>query len=326
MLNHPVVVGGGAFGSAIAAVLARRGTLVKILLRDESQCQEFNRLHVNAKYLPDIKLPEEIHATTDGRDALASADVVFLAVPSHSIESVLNGLIPCIDKKCVVINLAKGLNEQEFTLDNVLRRLLPDQIIGCLKGPNFARPLINRAPSGMTLALSDDSVAKSFSNLFKESSIQLEYFNDLSSVEFISAVKNVLAVVMGMCDAIEDNPNTRFMVLKNIISEAKCLVDHFGYSPDVIFTFAGLGDMLMTSLNDSSRNRTLGLLIGRGFDFSSTGAGPVTEGRKVARLLHSKLAANSAGFPLVGALNAIFHNELKPQEFYRQITKGNFNV
>lgn len=320
-IDRPVVVGGGAFGTALGSVIASTGMVVQLLVRDEGQRDDINLRHCNSQYLPDTRLPDSLRATTDIAEALHLSPCVFLAVPSSSLGSIAEQLRPHLRPGTCVLNLAKGLHLETLTLDRLLARALPSQVIGALKGPNFARPLLHGAPSGMTLALSDPSLCGEVQALFRRTAVHTETWDDLSAIEFVSAIKNVFAVVMGICDAIEDNPNTRFMILKMIVSESHSLLDFFGFDPKVLFTYAGLGDMLMTAMNDTSRNRTLGLLIGRGFDFIQQVSGPVTEGKKAARLLRQRTDAARERFPLISAVDAIFDGQLAPQLFHRNITR-----
>ncbi|NDY90965.1 NAD(P)H-dependent glycerol-3-phosphate dehydrogenase [Ideonella livida] len=315
-----VVLGGGTFGTSLAAALARTGRPVTLVVRDPQVVASIQTRRVNEKYLPDARLPKGIHATAEIAVA-ASAQAVFLAVPSHSLLATAGLLQPLLRPGTVVLNLAKGLHEHHITLDRALQQVLPHCAVGALKGPNFARPLLHGAPTGMTLALPPGVAPGRGQAWFQGSNVQVEEHADVSGIEFVAAVKNVIAIAMGLCDAIEDNPNTRFMVVSKLIAEAHRLVGHFGYDPSVMFTFAGLGDMLMTSLNDASRNRTLGLLIGRGFDFVGQTGGPVMEGRKATRLLAAHTQTEADRFPIVHHLDQVFSAGLSPQAFYQRVTK-----
>jgi glycerol-3-phosphate dehydrogenase (NAD(P)+) len=315
-----VVIGGGSFGTAIACAIAQSTAEVTLLVRSRQQEESINLHRRNAKYLPDYKLPKRVKASTR-RECLKKADVVFLALPAHAIEATCRGIASLLKRNAIVINLAKGLHEKHFTLDKAMARALGGRHIGTLKGPNFARPMLQGAPSGMTLAMNAPARAKDIHPLFRNSAVVLEDWHDMSAVEFIGATKNVLAIIMGISDATEDNPNTRFLVIQKILREAHLLLETFRFHPGVLYTFAGSGDLLMTSLSDSSRNRTLGLLIGRGFEFASSASGPVLEGRRTIGIITGRLAQERRDHPLLFALEAVFRNEMSPQEFFKRITR-----
>lgn len=313
------VIGGGAFGTAMACTLAQTATSVTVLVRNEEQAASINNLRRNSQYLPDHKLPKKVRASTDPA-CVSESSAVFLATPAHSLEATCHKLRPHLGPHATVVNLAKGLHSEHFTLDKALAVCLPGQPIACLKGPNFARPLLHGAPSGMTLAALVPEHAEAIKPLFKNSTVTLEDWPDMAAVEFISAAKNVLAIIMGISDATDDNPNTRFMVVQRILKEAHLLLETFGFHPGVLFTYAGCGDLLMTALNDSSRNRTLGLLIGRGFEFASSAAGPVLEGRRTVGLINHRLAAHAQRHQLLLDLEQVFQQNLSPQAFFKNIT------
>jgi glycerol-3-phosphate dehydrogenase (NAD(P)+) len=322
------VIGGGAFGTAIACSLAQTASTVTVLVRNPEQADSINNLRRNSQYLPDHKLPKKVRASTDPA-CVSESSAVFLATPAHSLEATCEKLRPHLSPQTTMVNLAKGLHAEYFTLDKALAAYLPGQGIATLKGPNFARPLLHGAPSGMTLAASLPEHAEAIKPLFKNSTVTLEEWSDLAAVEFISAAKNVLAIIMGICDATDDNPNTRFMVVQRILKEAHLLLETFSFHPGVLFTYAGCGDLLMTALNDSSRNRTLGLLIGRGFEFASSASGPVLEGRRTIGLINKRLqgsaqnqqaGTHASRHQLLLDLEQVFLQNLSPQAFFKKIT------
>lgn len=316
-----MLVGGGAFATAIGAALAVAGHPATLLMRDEALAAELRAQRVNRRYLPDVRLPEGLGATTD-LAVLDAAAVVFLAVPSHSIEATCRQHAARLQPGVRLVNLAKGLHAEGFTLDTVIARAVPQAVVAALKGPTFARPMLHGARSGMTLACADEVAAAELAALFVGSGVEVERWPSVADVECVSALKNVLAVMMGLCDAIEDSPNTRFLVLHKLIREARTLLRALGYDPDVLFTSAGFGDLLMTALNDTSRNRTLGLLLGRGFELAVTESGPVLEGRRSVRLIRARLAAKGGSpTPLVQALHEVFEGTRSPQDFFDGLTR-----
>jgi glycerol-3-phosphate dehydrogenase (NAD(P)+) len=302
---------------ALACSALRTSSVTSVPLRASA----INQTRRNERYLPDYRLPRNVRAAA-GFDAIDAAELLLLAVPSHSVEGTCRLLRPRLRPGAAVLNLAKGLHPEFITMNTAIERELPDAQVGALKGPTFARPLLHGSPSGMTLALADAALQARVMALFAGSSAVLERWASVGDVEFVGGIKNVLAIAVGICDAIEENPNTRFLVIKEVINEAHALLVHFGFDPGVLLTYAGLGDLLMTGLNDTSRNRTLGLLIGRGFEFAHQVSGPVLEGRRSTSLLCSRLPPDGTGFPVVRALSAVFEQQLSPQQFHNRITGG----
>lgn len=316
-----VVIGGGAFGTAIAAAAALAGRPTTLLVREAAAAAALNDTGRNDRYFPGHRLPADLTATTDGA-VLADAEVIAIAIPSHAIEVHLAPLARHVRPGAAVANLAKGLHRTTFTLDRLIASLLPQAAVGSLKGPTFARPLLHGAPSAMTLAFADAEAGDRVAAALAGSTIRLDRWADVPSVEFASAIKNIYSISMGICDAVEENPNTRFAILTRIIREAHELVAAVGFDPAVLFTFAGLGDLLMTALNDNSRNRTLGLLIGRGFSLSNRPEGPIIEGANTIRLLLERLGPEAERFPILTGLDAVFRGDLGSPQFFHLMTGG----
>lgn len=316
-----VIVGGGAFGTAIGTAIASSGADVTLLLRSSAQAASINTDRRNLKYLPDFRLPRNIRASTHN-DCLRDAAAVFLAVPSHSIEQTCEQIKESLSPPTCVVNLAKGLHATHFTMNKAITSILPGTAVGSLKGPTFARPLVHEAPSGMTVAFDSPVNCETVLQLFKSSRVHVESWLGVEDIEFVSALKNVLAIAMGICDAIEDNANTRFLVIQKIINEARSLLQALGFNKDVLYTYAGLGDLLMTALNDTSRNRTLGLLLGRGFDLVVSENGPILEGKRSTHLICKKLGADLMQYEVINGLRAVFEHTLTPQEFFNALTQN----
>jgi glycerol-3-phosphate dehydrogenase (NAD(P)+) len=318
---HTVVVGGGAFGTAISCALAQSCAEVTLLVRSKTQERSINSERRNSEYLPEYKLPKRVKASTS-RNCLGSADAVFLALPSHTIGSIGAIIGPHLNSTTIVVNLAKGLHARHLTLDKALAKALPNTTIASLKGPTFARPMMYGAPSAMTLAMNPTGRAEEIHRLFRHSAMAIEDWPDIGSVEFISAAKNVFAIIQGICDAIDDNPNTKFLVMQKILAGADRLLRALSFDPQVLFTYAGCGDLLMTSLSDSSRNRTLGLLMGRSFALPVATTGPLLEGQRSINIITSRLKHDRDAHPLIFALQAVFEGKVSPQQFFRQLTRS----
>ncbi len=318
---HAVVIGGGAFGTAMSCALAQSCSEVTLLVRSKTQERSINNERRNSEYLPEYKLPKKVKASTR-RDCLGSADAVFLALPSYTIGSIGRVIGPHLKSNAIVVNLAKGLHAQHLTLDKALAEALPGATIASLKGPTFARPMMYGAASGMTLAMSPTGRAAEIHRMFRHSAMAIEDWPDIGSVEFISAAKNVFAIIQGICDAIDDNPNTRFLVMQKVLAAADRLLQALSFDPQVLFTYAGCGDLLMTSLSDSSRNRTLGLLMGRSFVLPVASTGPLLEGQRSIDIITSRLEHDRDTHPLIFALLAVFKGEVSPQQFFRELTRS----
>jgi glycerol-3-phosphate dehydrogenase (NAD(P)+) len=276
-----LVVGGGSFGTAVATLLARGGHPVRMLVRSDEVATSINRDHENPGYHPGVTLDRRISATTDAAEATGSA-VAFWAVPSNAVESSMAAVAEaCPRPPSHHVVLAKGLHERLQTLDQVAAELFAGTQVASLKGPTFSLPLLRGAPSGMTLGTADADVRDRVRDLFAGSTVVLDDHPSAADVELVSALKNVYAVALGIIASYDDAENTLYTAVVRILKELRALIDAMGHSTTVLDTYCGVGDLLLTGLSDRSRNRTLGVMIGKGFGLATSG-GVLVEGRRTA--------------------------------------------
>jgi glycerol-3-phosphate dehydrogenase (NAD(P)+) len=272
------VVGAGAIGTALAHALAHKPELEVILFSIEDQVVEsINNNQYNTKYFPNTKLIWRLKATGD-INVLSENDFIFLAIPSSvMLEFVIeNKSLFKVD--AILINLAKGLSKDEyFTIAESVQANV-DQKVATMKGPTFARDLIDKIPTAFTLGSIHEDIFPIFKNIVAGTNIYLDYSTDLRGVELLSTMKNIYAIATGILDAQFNSPNLRFMFLTKPFYEMRTILIHFGGAKKTIFKYCGFGDFALTALNDLSRNRTLGLLIGKGF-FSENISKMVLEGK-----------------------------------------------
>ena len=170
-----------------------------------------------------------------------------------------------ISSSQLIVNLSKGIFKNGQTIVDFLNEVLKSKNIVSLKGPSFAVEIMQRANTLLTLGYTDVNQFKIVKTVFNNTRIYLDITQDIRGVEILSVIKNIYALLIGVVDAKYNSPNTRFMFMTKVFSEIRILNKEFGGDLDTVFLACGLGDVSMTSLNDLSRNRTLGLLIGKGF-------------------------------------------------------------
>lgn len=313
------IVGGGSFGTAVGQVVAPACDKVTLLMRDAEQARLLNRERCNRRHFPDFTLAPNVQASVDAT-VLREADIIFLAVPSHVLRDVCNGLAAHVGPQALIVNLAKGLDPEHFTLDRLLGTYFDAHRVGALKGPTFARPLLQGAFSGMTCAFPDPAAAARIAALFAGSAVAVELWPRVDDVEFVSAIKNIYAIAQGICDSIDESSNTRFLFMTKVLAEFSRLVAALGFSPGVVFTFAGVGDLLMTATMNTSRNRTLGFLIGRGFTLARPADGPVIEGINSVRQVLRHLGS-ATDFAILTGIRDVLSGGRPPSVFIDEMTR-----
>jgi len=288
-----VVLGSGTFGTAIANELSynKKNKVVLFSSNTRKVC-EVNTKHTNKTCFPNKSLNECLAATND-KNIFVKANAVLIALPSNIIVSVLLKLKSYFNKKILVINLSKGILDNGDTIVDGIKKTLETQEVVSLKGPSFAVELIERSRTLLTLGYKDQNHYDLVKKMVNKTVIYLDYTNDIRGVEIMSVIKNIYAIFIGIIDAKYNSANTRFMILTKTFSEIQIIARALGCNESTLFLACGLGDFCLTSLNDLSRNRTLGLLIGKGFfSFQSNPNNVITEGMYAIRLLNNLLEKN----------------------------------
>ena len=259
------VIGSGTFGTAISNELANnKSNNVVLFSRSLNKVNEINNNHTNKKYFPNKKL-NTLLQSTNIHSEIIKADVIFIALPSSILKDGINDFRNYISKNQLVVNLSKGIFKDGYTIVDFLSEFLDSENIVCLKGPSFAVEIMEHANTLLTLGYSNKNQKDLMSKIFLDTNIHFDSTKDIRGVEILSVIKNIYALLIGVIDAKYNSPNTRFMFLTKAFTEIRILNKEFQGDLDTLFLSCGLGDLCLTSLNDLSRNRTLGLLIGKGF-------------------------------------------------------------
>lgn len=311
------IVGAGTIGTALAHVLAEKESLhVQLLSIEKDVVNDINALKINTRYFPQIRLNPRLTATIEN-DVLRSADIVFLGIPSGVVVPFIKSVKEKLNPSALLINLAKGFGTQDETIIDNLRKVVENPVC-TLKGPTFAREIINHVPSAMTLGADDESIFLMMNDVFDSTTIHLDYTRDITGVEMLSILKNIYAITIGIVDAHFDSPNLRFMFFTRAFNEMRSILLKFGGKQETMFRYCGIGDFGLTSLNDLSRNRTLGLLIGKGFFSDDISDKVVLEGRIAAGIISERLKdmqIPESEFFILNELNKIFQGGYDVKRF-----------
>ncbi len=308
-------MGSGAISTAFAQVLGENDrNTVDILSIEEDVIYSINHDHINHRYFPTIKLNENVRATAD-KSILKESDVIFFGIPSTAIIQYVAENKALLNPDALVVNLAKGFGTQSNTIPQCLEKEINQPIIS-LKGPSFAREIMNLIPTGMTVASKNSKYFDFFKELFESTNIFLDFTNDVVGVELSSILKNIYAIIIGIVDAHYDSPNLRSLVLTRSINEMRYLLSRFGGKEKTIFNYCGFGDFSLTALNDMSRNRTLGLLIGKGFFTEYISEKVVLEGKIAANMFVEKIATK----------RNIRTQDLMMKELYRVFNEKDYDI
>jgi glycerol-3-phosphate dehydrogenase (NAD(P)+) len=316
-MTHPTlaVLGAGSFGTAVATALARAGRRVTLLCRTAGQATEINRDRANPRFFPGHQLNPLIDATADLDVALAS-EILFLAFPSKVMDDYAGRIAAAARPGTIVVNLIKGLHPDRFTFADLFAAVAPQIGYVALKGPTFSRPLFLGEWSGLTCGADDPALAARICALFDGAgALALDRIGSARSVDIASALKNVYAIALGLVGSTGPSENTTFMAATLVIKELRRILDALGCLPDVLWSFAGVGDILLTGLCDTSRNRTIGLMMGKGVPIDLVRSDFVAEGVRAVAALEAHLGGR-VETPLLDAVAAVLHGRAAPSSIF----------
>lgn len=266
MSARPVaIIGGGSWGTALAVHLARLDWSPRLWLRDAALRELLRASGENSWYLPGIPLPRSLVATTELAEAVAGADLIILAVPSHAFDGVAEALGRRVSEGTPVVSATKGLEPGSGRrMSEIVEARCPGARVSVLSGPTFAREVALCLPTAAVVASADADLARRLQRQLSSREFRLYTNRDVLGVEIAGALKNVMAIATGISDGLGLGENARAALITRGLAETTRLGVALGASPATFAGLAGVGDLVLTCTGSLSRNRALGLALGRG--------------------------------------------------------------
>jgi len=266
-VTRVAVIGAGSWGTAVAGIASAHAEVV-LWARDPALAEQIDRAHENRSYLAGIRLPSSLRATHDVTAACADADVVVMAVPSHGFRGVLSAAAPAIDDDAIVVSLTKGVEQLTLLrMTEIVGEVLPsvdESRVGVLTGPNLAREVAEGQPAASVIAMRDSSAAETMQQLFMTRTFRVYTNPDVVGCEIAGALKNVIAIAAGMAAGLGYGDNTKAALITRGLAELARLGIRLGGDPLTFSGLAGMGDLVATCISEKSRNRHVGVELGRG--------------------------------------------------------------
>ncbi|WP_411833585.1 NAD(P)H-dependent glycerol-3-phosphate dehydrogenase [Pseudoxanthomonas mexicana] len=317
------VLGAGSWGTALATLMARNGHRVVLWGRDAAVSAAIDGAHENTRYLPGIPLPESLRATTDLAAAMAGVDLVLVVVPSHAFTETLHALAPLRPANAGVAWATKGFEPGSGRfLHEVAEDILgPDVPLAVVTGPSFAKEVALDLPTAVTVHGQDAAFAQRVAEVLHGPTFRAYTGEDMVGAELGGAMKNVLAVATGVADGMQLGLNARAGLITRGLNEMLRLSAAIGGKPETLMGLAGLGDLVLTCTGDLSRNRRLGLALGRGqsLDEAVRAIGQVVESVQTANEVMRQAERHGIDLPISSAVRAVLHGDLTPAEGLRQL-------
>lgn len=319
-----IVLGGGSFGTALAHTIASNGFAVYLWMRDEGRAEQVQRDRINERYLPDFVIHEKVIVTAD-LQVVNGCEQIFVSVPSASFREVVQQVKPLINTDVQMVSTTKGIDAVGFTLmSQILKEEVPENPIGVLSGPNFAKEMIQNQLTGSVIASEDSELISCVQKLLCSGTFRVYSNDDCQGVELAGALKNIYAIIVGMAEARQCGHNTLAMLMTRALAEMGRFSHRLGANPMTFLGLAGVGDLILTCGSDMSRNYRLGYALGCGKTYKQAikDIGQVVEGVNTLRLVKQKADEMEIYMPLVSALYALMFDQQPVDSIIKQLMSG----
>ena len=268
MMQRIAIIGAGGWGTALSIVLARNVEQVSLWVYEPDLCERLRTTRINDLYLPGSSLPENVVPTTELSEVLAGAEVVFTVVPADFLRSVCQRMAPLVGPEQVFVSATKGLESRtllrmsEVITETLEARFRPK--LAVLSGPTFSREVARGLPTAVTIASADEALARQLQHRFAHSTFRFYTNTDVVGVELGGALKNVIAIAAGVCEGLNLGSNAVAALVTRGLTEITRLACAYGARRETLTGLAGLGDLVLTCTGVLSRNRRVGVELGRG--------------------------------------------------------------
>jgi len=331
-MSRIAIIGAGAWGTGLAIVLARKGTRdlrheVRLWANEPEVCESIAKRRVNERFLPGFKLPESIAATSDLNTALDSAEIVVSVMPSQHCRALFERMASALRPEMLFVSCTKGLEDGTLlrmteVIGDVLRSRQCAPRVAALSGPSFAKEVARGDPTAVTVASVDGEVTRAVQQAFNDSRFRVYTNDDVIGVELGGALKNIIAIAAGVCDGLGLGHNSVAALITRGLAEVARLVVACGGRLETMSGLAGLGDLVLTCTGDLSRNRSVGVELGKGRklpDIIADMHWAVAEGVFTTKAAVGVARQKHVEMPITEKMFAILENGKAPQQAIEEL-------
>ncbi|WP_281966600.1 NAD(P)H-dependent glycerol-3-phosphate dehydrogenase [Roseovarius nanhaiticus] len=309
MKNMTVVIGGGAWGTALACVSARAGRRTALLCRDPEVARSLTEEGMNHRYLPGLHLADRIEAGTDPAIA-AQADLIILAIPAQRLRGALPSLAPHFPPHAVLVNTAKGIEvETGQPLSRTIAEICPDHPQAVLSGPSFASDVAAGKPTAVTLAAGDESAALDLCHALSSDTFRSYASADITGVETGGALKNVYAIAAGIVIGMGYGESAKAALITRAFVELRRLGAAMGGAPETFMGLSGFGDLMLSCGAAQSRNFSYGMALGQGENLENR---PLAEGVATVQIAGRIADEHGIDAPILHMTRRLLGGEVTP--------------
>ena len=322
-MSRITVLGAGAWGTALTLSLARRtGHELVLWCHSPALADQLNDVGENLPYLPGFTLPPEVTVTSDLPGAIFEADIILCVVPSQHLRGVITQVAPLLTRNQIILSASKGIEEHTFLRMSQVITAVTDNPVAVLSGPSFAQEVAAGSPTARVAAAADPLLRQTIQREFSSPTLRVYTNDDIPGVELGGSLKNVVALAAGVVHGLNLGHNSGAAVITRGIAEITRLAIACGGRRQTLAGLSGLGDLVLTCTGSLSRNRTVGIELGRGrqLDDIILGLhGKVAEGVASTTAALGLAARYEVEMPITQQVNAILHHHKAPKEAIRDL-------
>jgi glycerol-3-phosphate dehydrogenase (NAD(P)+) len=322
-LSRIAVLGAGAWGTALAISLARRGGHEVVLwAHSADHADQLAEAGENLRYLPGFALSPDIHVTSDLPGAIFEADILLSVTPSQHLRGVIGNIAPILTPNQIIVSASKGIEENSFLRMSQVVATITGNPFAVLSGPSFAQELAAGAPTAVVAASVDPNVAQTIQRDFSSASLRLYTNDDVTGVELGGSLKNVIALASGVVHGLNLGHNSSAALITRGIAEITRLAVACGGRRQTLAGLSGIGDLVLTCTGALSRNRSVGVELGKGRQLPDILAGlngKVAEGVRSTAAALGLAARYGVEMPITEQMDAILHRGKSPKDAIRDL-------
>jgi len=323
-VSRIAVIGAGAWGTALSIVLARGGRhKVQLWAFEREVCESIESTRTNSLFLPGIEIPETVQVSNVLSDALEGVGTVLTVMPSHHARRLYQQMKAAIPVQAIVVSATKGIENGSYKrMTEVALDSIGVNQIAALSGPTFAKEVARGDPTAITVAAKDANVAATIQRDFSDPMFRVYTNDDVVGVELGGALKNVVAIAAGVVEGLGFGHNTAAALITRGLAEITRLAVACGARPQTLSGLAGMGDLVLTCTGGLSRNRTVGVELGRGRklrDIMGGMHGMVAEGVLTTDAALGLAKQQGIEMPITQQIHAVLHEEKSPQDAIREL-------
>jgi glycerol-3-phosphate dehydrogenase (NAD(P)+) len=324
-MPHFAVLGAGAWGTALARILAKRAAKVTLWTWQQEHAASMVRRRENTEFFPDFELPAPILPTSSIEEALVGASLVVVALPSHVMRQNLERMRTAFEPDAIIVSATKGIeNDTLMLMSEVMADVLGQAVkprVTVLSGPSFAKEVAADMPTNLVVAAVARDIGETVQRYLATERLRVYTSDDLVGVQLGGALKNVIAIAVGACDGLGFGHNSRAALITRGIAEITRLSVRAGANPLTIAGLTGVGDLILTCTGDLSRNRTVGVGLGRGLSLGQvlSDLGHVAEGVPTAKSAHQLATKLGVELPITTEVYRVLFENKPPKLAVRDL-------